>query len=24
MTRDDIPRVDWLSDHDVARVKALY
>ena len=24
MTRDDIPRVEWLSDHDVARVKALY
>jgi matrixin len=24
MTRDDIPRVDWLSDHDIARVKALY
>lgn len=24
MSRDDIPRVDWLSDHDVARVKALY
>ena len=24
MTRDDIPRVAWLSDHDVARVKALY
>jgi hypothetical protein len=23
-TRDDIPRVAWLSDHDVARVKALY
>jgi len=24
MTRDDIPRVEWLSDQDVARVKALY
>jgi Matrixin len=24
MTRDDIPRVEWLSDHDVARVKALF
>jgi hypothetical protein len=24
MTRDDIPRVEWLSDHDVGRVKALY
>jgi hypothetical protein len=24
MTRDDIPRVAWLSDHDVARVKALF
>ena len=23
-TRDDIPRVEWLSDQDVARVKALY
>jgi hypothetical protein len=23
MTRDDIPHVEWLSDHDVARVKAL-
>lgn len=23
-TRDDIRRVDWLSDHDVARVKALF
>jgi hypothetical protein len=22
--RDDIPRVAWLSDHDIARVKALY
>src|SRR5688572_9340328 len=24
MTRDDIPRIAWLSDHDVARVRALY
>jgi hypothetical protein len=24
MTRDDIPRVAWLSDQDVARVKALF
>jgi len=24
MMRDDIPRVAWLSDHDVARVKALF
>jgi hypothetical protein len=24
MTRDDIPRVAWLSDHDVARAKALW
>ena len=24
MTRDDIPRVEWLSDDDVARVTALY
>jgi hypothetical protein len=24
MTREDIPHVDWLSDHDVARVKAIW
>jgi len=24
MTREDIPRVDWLSEHDVARVKELF
>jgi hypothetical protein len=24
MTRDDIPRVAWLSDHDVTGVKALF
>jgi hypothetical protein len=24
MTRDDIPRVAWLSDHDVARAKAIW
>jgi hypothetical protein len=24
MTRDDIPHAEWLSDHDVARVKDLY
>ena len=24
MSRDDIPRADWLSAHDIARVKALY
>jgi hypothetical protein len=24
MTRDDIPRIGWLSDHDLARAKALY
>jgi hypothetical protein len=24
MTRDDIPRVAWLSNHDVARVKAIW